>query len=41
MIEREISEKTRLAEDIKGLKEHKYELEDKNRLLDKKLRQLE
>jgi hypothetical protein len=40
MIDREVSEKNRLAEDIKIMKEHNYELEDKNKVLDKKLKNL-
>jgi hypothetical protein len=38
MIEKEVYEKNRLAEDIKNMKQHKYELEDKNRGLEKKMR---
>jgi uncharacterized protein YlxW (UPF0749 family) len=41
MIEKEVGEKNRLLEDIKQLKQHKYDLEDKARRLEKKMTQLQ
>jgi len=41
MIEKEVSEKNRLLEDIKHLKQHKYDLEDKARRQEKNMAELQ
>lgn len=41
MIDKEVNEKNRLLEDIKHLKQHKYDLEDKARRLEKKMVELQ